>query len=110
MANNRHGAERRRRPRTLAAEPICIAVCGDRPLYRASVASLIQRDRRFRVVAESTNDTAGIQRALKSDPAIVILDFEVTPEHGLEFLESLLDSIAPHPVVVIASTLHAEAC
>lgn len=88
-------------------------VCGDQPLYRGALASLIERSETFRVAAESGNAIAEIQRVLSAhDVDIVVVDFDVAPEplHDIAALADLLDSIAPRPTLVVSAALDPEAC
>lgn len=89
-----------------------VLVCGDHSLYRAALSSLIERDQRFHIAGESTNDHQAIQRALQENVQMVVIDYELHAEPGrdMEALERLLDVVAPHPTLLISSTINAEAC
>jgi DNA-binding NarL/FixJ family response regulator len=104
-----------RRPSTPSTEPhvMQVLVCGDQPLYRAALSSLIERDDGFRVAGESANDLEDIERALNgNDIEMVLIDYDIMPAsgHDVEALERLLDSVAPRTTVIISSGLDSDAC
>src|SRR6266508_808371 len=105
----------RRRPSIPSSEPhiMHVLVCGDQPLYRAALASLIERDDGFRIAGESTNDLGDVARALnQNDIQMVLIDYDIVPEsrHDIEALERLLDCVAPRTTVIISSGLDSDAC
>lgn len=104
--------DRRRRPAPgPGATAVQILVSGDQPLYRAALSSLVERDLRFRVAAESTNDRDEVRRVLEhSDVQMAVVDCDVAPAgRDITALEELLDVVAPRPALVVSSALDAEA-
>ncbi len=90
-----------------------VLVCGDQPLYRAALSSLVERDASFRITGESGHDIAEVTRALEQlDIQMVIIDYDVVPDssHDIEALERLLDCVAPRATLVISSTLDSDSC
>lgn len=106
--------ERRRAPRgTPKAQRTKLLICGEQPLYRAALSTLVERDRRFEVIAESTNNLDQVRRLIiERDVQLVLIDYDVTPVFGggIEPLESLLDAVSPLPALVISSPLDGDAC
>ena len=90
-----------------------VLVCGDQPLYRAALSSLVERDGSFRIAGESSYDIAEVARTLEQlDIQMVIIDYDVVPasSHDIEALERLLDCVAPRPTLIVSSTLDSDAC
>jgi DNA-binding NarL/FixJ family response regulator len=89
-----------------------VLVCGDQPLYRAALSSLIERNNGFRRAAESTTRVDDVEQALESEVAMVLIDFDLFPQdgHDLPALERLLDVVAPRPVVIVCSELDSDEC
>src|SRR3954471_3317052 len=105
---SRNLLERRRRPRVRLPEPVPLLVCGDKPLYRAAIACLIQRDPAFRVVRESANSASRIRRTLSETAArIVILDFDLNSGTDCNVLDNILDTIAPRPAILVSTEVDA---
>ena len=109
--------ERPRRPVPApAASPgpsvIRVLICGDKPLYRAALASLIEREGHYRGTAESTTDIADLERALRTEVDMVLIDYDLVAEdgHDLETLERLLDLVTPRPTLIVSSELDATSC
>jgi DNA-binding NarL/FixJ family response regulator len=89
-----------------------VLICGDQPLYRSALSSLIERNNGFRRAAESTTRVEDVEQALATDVQMVLIDFDLLPQdgHDLPALERLLDVVAPRPVVIVCSGLDSEEC
>jgi len=100
--------ERRASSLSARQHAIPLLVCGDQPLFRAALSSLVERAGRFRIAAESTNDPGEVRQALQDhDVQMVLIDYDVAPDSNrdVEWLEKLLDSVAPRPALVVSSGL-----
>ena len=72
-----------------AAKNIRILLIDDHALFRESVARLLQAEPGFEVVADCSSGTEAIGLLKSREVDIVLLDLDLGPETGAEFLESL---------------------
>jgi DNA-binding NarL/FixJ family response regulator len=89
-----------------------VLLCGDHSLYRAALRILVETRDDFRIVAESTWDTAAIEYALSREVDLILMDHELRPSTRAQLasLETLLDRFAPRPVVIVTSVIDPQAC
>lgn len=107
--------ERRASAQTGTKPRVPILICGDQPLYRAALTSLIERDPHFVVIAESSNDVGEVLEAFEQqeeDVQMVIIDYDVAPATGrtIDALETLLDTVVPRPTLLVSSGLDSQDC
>lgn len=72
-----------------AAKNIRILLVDDHALFRESVARLLQAEPGFEVVAGCTTGTEAVRVMKSREVDIVLLDLDLGPETGADFLESL---------------------
>jgi len=75
-------------PKT-AAKNIRILLVDDHALFRESVARLLQAEPGFEVVADCSSGNEALRILKSKDVDIVLLDLDLGPERGGDFLESL---------------------
>lgn len=91
--------------------PIRVLVCGDQPLYRAALASLIETSSVFRTIRDTTLVAAEIAQALASDDVdLVLIDFDATGDSECRMLKEILDVVAPRPTVIVTTGMDSDAC
>lgn len=88
--------------------PTRILLVGDHPLYRSALRTLIESRNDFRVVAESTSESARADDSVD----LVLIDFDLASGSApqLAQFELLLQRIAPLPAIVVSSHLEPDAC
>ncbi len=89
-----------------------VLLCGDQSLYRAALRILVQTREEFRIVAESTCERSELERALRNDIDLVLMDHDLCPatKAQLVSLQTLLDRLAPRAIVIMTSTIDPQAC
>lgn len=89
-----------------------VLLCGDQSLYRAALRILVERRDEFRIVAESTCEKSQLERALRDEIDLVLMDHDLCPatKAQLTSLETLLDRFAPRGVVIVTSAIDPQAC
>ena len=89
-----------------------VLLCGDHSLYRAALRILVETRDDFRIVAESTCQSAPLEYALRGEIDLVLMDHELRPytRPQLASLATLLDRLAPRPIVIVTSAIDSQAC
>lgn len=89
-----------------------VLLCGDHSLYRAALRILVETRDDFRIVAESTCQSAPLEYALRGEVDLVLMDHELRPSTRTQLasLATLLDRLAPRPVVIVTSAIDPQAC
>ncbi len=67
---------------------ISIMLVDDHPLLRKGVAQLIELEDNLQVIAEASNGEEAIQKALQSQPDLIMLDLNMKGLNGVETLKS----------------------
>jgi DNA-binding NarL/FixJ family response regulator len=89
-----------------------VLLCGDHSLYRAALRILVETRDDFRIVAESTCQSAPLEYALRGEVDLVLMDHDLQASTSAQLasLERLLDRFAPRPVVIVTSAVDPQAC
>ncbi|MEA2462445.1 MAG: hypothetical protein QOJ98_192 [Acidobacteriota bacterium] len=89
-----------------------VLLCGDHSLYRAALRILVETRDDFRIVAESTCQSAPLEYALRGQVDLVLMDHELQAANRAQLagLERLLDRFAPRPVVIVTSAIDPRTC
>jgi two-component system, NarL family, nitrate/nitrite response regulator NarL len=94
-----------------ASPTVRVLICGDQPLYRAALASLIETSSVFRTVRDTTLAPSEIAAALASvDVDLVLIDFDANGDAECRMLKDILDVVAPRPTVVVTTGMDSDAC
>jgi DNA-binding NarL/FixJ family response regulator len=70
--------------------PIRILIADDHELFRAGVASLLDREPDFEVVGQARNGVEAVELAQRVQPNIVLLDIQMPESNGLEATRRLI--------------------
>ena len=89
-----------------------VLLCGDHSLYRAALRVLVETRDEFRIVSESTCQTAELEYALRGEIDVVLLDRDLraATRAQLGSLARLLDRFTPRPVVIVTSAVDPQSC
>ncbi len=95
-----------------AAEAIRVLLCGDQSLYRAALRLLVQTREDFRIVAESTCESTALEYALRGEIDLVLMDHDLRRATSVQLasLATMLDRMAPRPVVIVTAAIDPRAC
>ncbi|MGH2825846.1 MAG: ATP-binding protein [Actinomycetota bacterium] len=80
--------------------PTRVLIADDKPEIRSVMRRLVETDRRFKVVGETSTGLETIERLDTSRPDAVVLDLDLPDMDGLEILSVILQR-APHLKVVV---------
>jgi DNA-binding NarL/FixJ family response regulator len=69
------------------AQPIRILLVDDHSLFRDSLSRLLQAEPDFRIVGTCASATEALPVLDREHPDIVLLDFDLGEEQGLQFLD-----------------------
>ena len=98
-------------PASSPASSVGVLVCGDQPLNRAGLASIIGHNAAFRAAGESTLEINELSAALARFAVdLVVIEFDFGEARDCASLERILDTIAPRPVIVVTTALASEEC
>lgn len=94
------------------AEATRVLLCGDQSLYRAALRILVQTRADFRIVAETTCESTQLEHALRGEIDLVLMDHELRRATRVQLaaLATLLDRVAPRPVVIMTAVIDPQAC
>ena len=89
-----------------------VLLCGDHSLYRAALRILIETRDEFRIVAESTCQATALEYALRGEVDLILMDHDLCAATSLQLasLATLLDRLAPRPVVIVTSAVDPQTC
>ncbi len=78
-----------------------ILIIDDHPLLRRGISNLVSMDQSFKVIAEASNGTEGLQLALTLNPDIILLDLNMEVMDGLQTLKAIKASELESRVVIL---------
>lgn len=91
------------------ADPIRILLIDDHTIVRAGLRMLIENHDGMIVVGEAGTRIEGLSLATREQPDIVLLDLDMGPESGLDFMPQLLVAAPQARVVILTGLRDAEA-
>jgi two-component system response regulator DevR len=85
------------------SNPVRILIADDHSVVRAGLRALLERQGRFRVVAEAGTGEEAIARAQEFHPDVAILDVRMPGVSGIEACRQIVDSVADCKVIMLTS-------
>ena len=79
-----------------------VLIVDDSAFMRRSLSSIIEKDRKLKVVATASNGEEAIIKAREFDPDVITMDVEMPKMNGLAALERIMAE-NPCPVIMISS-------
>jgi len=83
-------------------EQITILLVDDHKLIRDSWSFILNSDERFRVIGETSNGEEAIQMVKSLEPAIILMDVNMTPVNGFDATRRIIQ-IAPDSKIIAVS-------
>jgi DNA-binding NarL/FixJ family response regulator len=78
-----------------------VLLVDDQPLFRRAIATLIEEQPDFTVIAEASNGQEALEQARALNPDLVIMDVEMPVLNGVEAVRLLRDEMAHIKVVML---------
>lgn len=82
-------------------DPISLVLIDDNRLLREGIASLIQNQPGFRVLAASADVTEALQKAREAKPDVVLLDFGLEDHDSLSLTATVHDEVPGARVIIM---------
>lgn len=84
---------------------IKIMLVDDSRLVREVVRGMVERDGEIRVVAEAANGAEALERCLKIQPDVILMDIQMPVMNGIEAVRRIMEA-RPTPIIVLSATIH----
>jgi two-component system nitrate/nitrite response regulator NarL len=81
--------------------PARVLLVDDQPLFRRAIATLIDEQADFTVIAEASNGQEALEQARALNPDLVVMDVEMPVLNGVEAVRLLRDEMAHIKVVML---------
>lgn len=81
--------------------PARVLLVDDQPLFRRAIATLIDEQADFTVIAEASNGQEALEQARALNPDLVVMDVEMPVMNGVEAVRLLRDEMAHVKVVML---------
>ncbi len=78
-----------------------ILIIDDHPLLRRGISDLVSMDQSFKLIAEASNGTEGLELALSLKPDIILLDLNMEIMDGLQTLKAIKTAELDSRVVIL---------
>ncbi len=78
-----------------------ILIIDDHPLLRRGISDLVSMDQSFKLIAEASNGTEGLELALSLKPDIILLDLNMEIMDGLQTLKAIKAAELDSRVVIL---------
>lgn len=82
-----------------------IVVVDDSVTIRAMIETLLEQDKRIRVVGVARNAEEAFDLIEATDPDVVTLDVAMPGKNGMEILDEIMQSQKPRPVIMLSSLM-----
>jgi DNA-binding NarL/FixJ family response regulator len=84
----------------MTAEPLRVLVCDDHPVFRNGLRTAIESDDGLEVVGEAETGTEAIERALATQPDVIVMDLQMPERNGIEATREIVAE-SPHIGVLV---------
>src|SRR6476469_2521460 len=83
--------------------PVNLLIADDHSVVRAGLRALLERQGRFRVVAEAGTGEEAIAQAQEFHPDVAVLDVRMPGVSGIEACRQIVDSVEDCKVIMLTS-------
>ena len=81
-----------------------ILIADDHPIFLKGLQEVIEEERTYKIIYRASNGTEAIDRVLKQNVDVVILDIDMPGANGLQAAEQILSAKPEVPVILL--TMH----
>lgn len=84
-----------------------LMIVDDHPLFREGLKTIVNRDKKYTVVAEAGNGKEGITLGKQHKPDIMLVDISMPGKNGIQMIRELRDALPSTSFIIIS--MHSEA-
>lgn len=84
-----------------------LMIVDDHPLFREGLKAIVNREKRYSVVAEAGNGKDSISQAKELRPDIMLVDISMPGKNGIQVIRELRDALPDTRFIIIS--MHSEA-
>ena len=84
-----------------------LMIVDDHPLFREGLKTIVNRDKKYTVIAEAGNGKEGIKLAKKHKPDIMLVDISMPGKNGIQVIRELKEALPKTQFIIIS--MHSEA-
>lgn len=89
---------------SISNDPIRIFVVDDHKIFRLALRAWIATKPSLTIIGEASNGDEAVQKVLSLQPDIVLLDFEIQNDRGLEVLRRIKQKNAEIDILILTSS------
>lgn len=83
--------------------PLTLLIVDDHEVVRLGLKSLLDRHPDFNVIAEASSEYEAVQKSIKLEPDIVLMDIRLAGGNGVEACQQITDKLPKTKVIMLTS-------
>lgn len=85
---------------------IKLFIADDHPVFRAGLKVLIEKDDRMKIVGEANDGTEALEKVLRTEADIAVLDIDMPGRDGFEVAQAMRENNSPAKIIFL--TMHKD--